>query len=57
MLSSRQAEVHPEVNWPPDCRVEYLDGYHNLAEAMKLKVIGDMECYSKSRLPSQSTWA
>lgn len=54
-----QAEVHPEVSWPSDCRTEYLDGYHELAEAMKLRVIGDKECYSKLSLKVQDRpwWA
>lgn len=46
-------EVHPEVLWPLDCRTEYLDEYHNLAEAMKMRVIGDKACYSKSDLKFQ----
>lgn len=45
--------VHPEVSWPADCRTEYLDGYHKLAEDMKMRVLANKTCYSKFDLKFQ----
>jgi hypothetical protein len=39
--------IHPGVTWPSDCRQEYLDQYHEKAEAAKSRVIGDKLCYRK----------
>lgn len=38
---------HPGVTWPEDCRQEYVDVYHEKAEAAKSRVIGDKKCYRK----------
>lgn len=42
------------VIWHEDCRTEWLDGYHALAEEMQERVMGERECY---REPScSSAW-
>lgn len=41
-----QQEEQPEMVWPEGCRIDYLDRYQKLADAMKERVIGDEPCYS-----------
>jgi hypothetical protein len=40
---------HPGVTWPKDCRQEFLNEYHEKAEAAKTRVIGDRPCYRKDQ--------
>lgn len=43
-----QQELHPGAQWHQDVRQEYLDTYHDLAEAAKQRVIGDTPCYREA---------
>ncbi|KAL2067337.1 hypothetical protein VTL71DRAFT_1762 [Oculimacula yallundae] len=37
--------LHEGITWPDDCVQEWLDRYHELAEAAKERVIGKAKCY------------
>lgn len=48
--TERKIVLHEGVTWPVDCQQEWLDRYHELAEAAKERVIGDSKCYRESCL-------
>lgn len=37
--------------WPEDCQEQYLNEYHDKAEAAKNRVVGDQPCYRKLCIP------
>lgn len=39
--------LHEKVTWPEDCQQQWLDRYHELAEAAKERVLGNSKCYRK----------
>ncbi|KAH7330224.1 hypothetical protein BKA65DRAFT_404889 [Rhexocercosporidium sp. MPI-PUGE-AT-0058] len=41
----RKLVLHEGVTWPDDCRQEWLDKYHGLAEEAKERVVGGRSCY------------
>jgi hypothetical protein len=43
-----KAPLHSDITWPTGCRQEYLDEYHEKAEAAKNRVVGDRPCYRKT---------
>jgi hypothetical protein len=43
-----KATSHSDITWPTGCRQEYLDEYHEKAEAAKNRVIRDRPCYRKT---------
>lgn len=51
-LPGVQEELHSGAQWHQDVRQEYLDTYHELAEAAKTRVIGDTPCYREAPFPS-----
>ncbi|KAK0104583.1 hypothetical protein ONS95_004869 [Cadophora gregata] len=40
-----KAALHEGITWPDDCQHEWLDRYHDLAEAMKHRIIWEAKCY------------
>jgi hypothetical protein len=46
-----KTELHEGVTWPEDCQQEWLERYHELAEAAKERVIGNAKCYRESFRP------
>ncbi|CZT01653.1 related to DUR1,2-urea amidolyase [Rhynchosporium agropyri] len=43
--TGKKVVLHERVTWPDFCRREWLDGYHELAEAAKERVMGSAKCY------------
>lgn len=43
--SEGKVGFHEGVTWPQDCKQEWLDAYHELAEKAKERVIGGGKCY------------